>query len=213
IVVLLCDLIPKLVALSAPYRLSTVGAFTLKASMPLLDRAGRALENISTFVVDLLTPLHLRTRTRLSDEELETLVEIGEEEGTLHQTEGEMIQEIIKMGDKTAKDCMTPRVETFALADDLANEEAIAQLKEKRFRRVPVYADTPDNIVGSIDVKLFLLDPSEHYTETLLATSFGPETMRALDLLKLFLTHPQSLAIVVDEFRVTGGIITMSDIV
>src|SRR2546425_13337892 len=69
IVVLLCDLIPKLVALSAPYRLSTVGAFTLKASMPLLDRAGRALENISTFVVDLLTPLHLRTRTRLSDEE------------------------------------------------------------------------------------------------------------------------------------------------
>jgi len=47
----------------------------LKASMPLLDRAGRALENISTFVVDLLTPLHLRTRTRLSDEELETLVE------------------------------------------------------------------------------------------------------------------------------------------
>src|SRR6267378_4801053 len=93
IVVLLCDLIPKLVALSAPYRLSAIGAFTLKASMPLLDRAGRALENISTFVVDLLTPLHLRTRTRLSDEELETLVEIGEEEGALQEAEGEMIQE------------------------------------------------------------------------------------------------------------------------
>src|SRR5438876_12171272 len=64
IVVLLCDLIPKLLALSAPYRLSTIGAFTLKVSMPLLDRAGRALENISPFVVDLLTPLHFRTRTR-----------------------------------------------------------------------------------------------------------------------------------------------------
>jgi len=62
-------------------------------------------------------------------------------------------------------------------------------------------------------VKLFLLDPSEHYTETLLAPSFVPETMRALDLLKLFLTHPQSLAIVVDEFGGTEGIITMSDIV
>jgi len=209
---LLCDLIPKLVALSAPYRLSTIGAFTLKASMPLLDRAGRALENISTFVVDLLTPLHLRTRTRLSDEELETLVEIGEEEGALQEAEGEMIQEIIKLGDKTAKDCMTPRVETFALADDLTNEEAIAQLKEKRYRRVPVYADTPDSIVGIIDVKLFLLDPSEHYTETLLAPSFVPETMRAFDLLKLFLTHPQSLAIVVDEFGGTEGIITLADI-
>src|SRR5205823_2167138 len=111
------------------------------------------------------------------------------------------------------KDCMTPRVETFALADELTNEQAIAQLKEKRFRRVPVYADTPDNIVGIVDVKLFLLDPSEHYTERLLAPSFVPETMRALDLLKLFVTHPQSLAIVVDEFGGTEGIITMSDIV
>jgi magnesium and cobalt exporter, CNNM family len=124
-----------------------------------------------------------------------------------------MIQDIIKMGDKTAKDCMTPRVDTFTLADDLPNEQAIAQLRERRYRRVPVYADTPDNIVGIIDVKLFLLDPSEHYTEMLLAPSFVPETMRALDLLKLFLTHPQGLAIVVDEFGGTEGIITMADIV
>ncbi len=213
VVVLLCDLVPKLIALAAPYRLSTVGAFVLQASVGLLDRVGRILESVSTAIVDLLTPQRLRTRARLSDEELETLVEIGEEEGTLHQAEGDMIQEIIKMGDKTAKDCMTPRVETFALADDLTNEQAIAQLKEKRYRRVPVYADTPDNVVGIIDVKLFLLDSSEHYTESLLAPSFVPETMRALDLLKLFLTHPQSLAIVVDEFGGTEGIITMSDIV
>ena len=198
IVVLLCDLIPKLVALSAPYRLSTIGAFTLKASMPLLDRTGRALENISTSVVDLLTPLHLRTRTRLSDEELETLVEIGEEEGSLQEAEGEMIQEIIKLGDKTAKDCMTPRVDTFALPDDLTNEEAIARLKQKRHRRVPVYADTPDQIAGIIDVKMFLLNPAQHYTEMLIAPSFVPETMRAIDLLKLFVTHAQGLAIVVD---------------
>jgi CBS domain containing-hemolysin-like protein len=213
IVVLLCDLIPKVIALAVPYRLSAVGAFTLQASVRLLDRVGHRLERISTAIIDLVIPTRLRTRARLSDEELEMLVEIGAEEGTLQEAEGAIIQEIIKMGDKTAKDCMTPRVDTFALPDDLTNEDAIAQLKEKRFRRVPVYADTPDNIVGIIDVKLFLLDPSEHYTETLLAPSFVPETMRALDLLKLFLTHPQSLAIVVDEFGGTEGIITMSDIV
>src|SRR6266436_9459638 len=212
IVVLLCDLIPKLLALSAPYRLSTIGAFTLKVSMPLLDRAGRALENISTFVVDLLTPLHLRTRTRLSDEELETLVEIGEEEGSLQEAEGEMIQEIIKLGDKTAKDCMTPRVDTFALPDDLTNDQVIAQLKERRHHRVPVYADTPDQIVGVIDVRLFLLNPTEHYTEVLIAPSYVPETMKAMDLLRGFLTHPQGLAIVVDEFGGTEGIVTLSDI-
>ncbi len=213
IVVLLCDLIPKLLALSAPYRLSAIGAFTLQVSMPLLDRVGNGLERVSAFVVDLLTPSHLRTRARMSDEEFETLVEMGEEEGALHEAEGEMIQEIIKLGDKTAKDCATPRVDMFALPDDLTNEEAIARLKEKRFRRVPVYADTPDQIVGIIDVKMFLLDSSEHYTEKLIAPSFVPETMRALSLLRQFLSHAQGLAIVVDEFGGTEGIITLSDIV
>jgi CBS domain containing-hemolysin-like protein len=213
VIVLVCDLIPKLFALSNPYRLSKLGVFTLRALMPLLDQVGRALESLSTAIIERLTPLHLHTRRRLSDEELEVLVEMGEEEGTLHEAEGEMIQEIIKLGDKTAKDCMTPRVDTFAVADDLSNEEAIALLKERRHRRVPVYADTPDQIVGIIDVKTFLLDPAEHYTETLLPPSFVPETMRAMDLLRRFLTHAQGLAIVVDEFGGTEGIITLADIV
>jgi len=213
IVVLVCDLIPKLLALSAPYRLSTLGVFTLKHLMPLLDRVGTALEAVSTSVIDFLTPSHLRTRARITDEELETLVEMGEEEGSLHEAEGEMIQEIIKLGDKTAKDCMTPRVDTFSLPDDLTNEEAIARIKERRHRRAPVYAETPDQILGIIDVKTFLLDPSLHYTEVMVPPSFVPETMRAMDLLRSFLSHPQRLAIVVDEFGGTEGIITLSDIV
>ena len=213
VVVLLCDLIPKLLALSAPYRLSAISALTLQIAMPILDRMGRGLETVSAYVVDLLTPKHLRTRARLSDEELGTLVQMGEEEGALYEAEAEMIHEIIKLGDKTAKDCMTPRVDSFMLPDDLINEDAIARLKEKRHRRVPVYADTPDQILGIIDVKRFLLDASEHYTEKLIAPSFVPETMRALELLKLFLTHPQGMAVVVDEFGGTEGIITMDDIV
>jgi putative hemolysin len=213
IVVLICDLIPKLLALSAPYGLSAIGAFTLQISVPLLDRVGHGLERASTWIVDLLTPSHLRVRPRLSDEELQTLLEMGEEEGALQEEEAAMIEEIIKLGDKTAKDCMTPRVDSFTLPDDLTNEEAIARLKEKRHRRVPVYADTADQILGIIDVKLFLLDPSEHYTEKLIAPSFVSETMHAVELLKLFLSHPQGMAVVVDEFGGTEGIITMEDIV
>ncbi len=212
VVVLLCDLIPKLLALSAPYRLSAMGVFTLRAIMPLLDRVGDVLEKISEATVNRIIPARA-LRSGISDEELETLVEMGEEEGTIHEAEGEMIQEIIKLGDKTAKDCMTPRVDTFALPDDLTNEEAIAQLQEKRHRRVPVYADTPDQIVGVIDVKHFLLNPVEHYTENLALPSFVPETMPAPNLLRAFLSHPQGLAVVVDEFGGTEGIITLSDIV
>ncbi len=213
IIVLLCDLIPKLLALSAPYRLSALGVFTLRVLMPALDLVGNALERVSTRVVDRLTPSGLRKRVLFSDEELGTLVEMGEEQGTLHEAEGEMIQEIIKLGDKTAKDCMTPRVDTFVLPDDLTTTDAVTRLKQQRHRWVPVYADTPDQIVGLIDAKRFLLDPTEHYTETLVAPSFVPETMKAMDLLRNFLTHPQGLAIVVDEFGGTEGIITLSDII
>lgn len=213
VIVLLCDLTPKLLALSKPYRLSTVGVFTLQVMMPLLDRVGRALESLSAGVIDCLTPAHLRVRPQLSDDELETLVEMGEEEGTLQEAEGEMIQEIIKLGDKTAKDCMTPRVDTFAVADDLPNEQAIALFKERRHRRVPVYVETPDQIAGIVDVKAFLLDPSRHYTEVLVPPSFVPETMGAMELLRRFLSHPQGLAIVVDEFGGTEGIITLADII
>jgi CBS domain containing-hemolysin-like protein len=210
---LLCDLIPKLLALSAPYRLSTIGVFALQISMPLLDRIGHGLESVSARVVHLFTSSRLRSRPRLSDEELETLLEMSEEEGALYEGEAEIIQEIIKLGDNTAKDCMTPRVDSFMLPDDVTNDEAIARLKKNRYRRVPVYADTSDQILGIIDVKLFLLDPSEHYTEKLIAPSFVSETMGALELLKLFLTRPQGMGVVVDEFGGTEGIITMEDIV
>ena len=213
LVVILCDLIPKLLALSTAYRISALGVFTLKLMMPLLDRVGHLLENASTLVIDRLTPAKLRVRPRISDEELETLVEMGEAEGTLQEAEGEMIQEIIKLGDKTAKDCMTPRVDTFAVPDDLPNEEAIALFKQRRYRRVPIYAETPDQIVGIVDMKQFLLDPSRRYTETLIPPSFVPETMPAIELLRGFLSHPQGLAIVVDEFGGTEGIVTLGDII
>jgi CBS domain containing-hemolysin-like protein len=213
VVVLVCDLIPKLLALSTAYRISALGVFTLKLTMPLLDRVGQFLENASNAIIDRLTPARLRVRPRMTDEELETLVEMGEAEGTLAEAEGEMIQEIIKLGDKTAKDCMTPRVDTFAIPDDLPNDKAIALFKKHRHHRVPVYAETPDQIVGLVDVKQFLLDSSRHYTETLIAPSFVPETMPALELLRRFLTVPQGLAIVVDEFGGTEGIITLDDII
>jgi len=160
-----------------------------------------------------LTPQRLRTGHFLSEEELGTLVELSAEEGTLHEAESEMIQEIIKLGDKTARDCMTPRVDSFVVPDDLTNEELIPKLREGRHRHVPVYGETPDEILGVLDVRRFLLGPKIHYTESISPPSFVPETMKALDLLKAFLRHPQEIAIVVDEHGGTEGVITMSDIV
>src|SRR5438094_8932048 len=100
----------------------------------------------------------------------------------------------------------------FSLPDDLANEEAIAQLKTRRHRRVPVYADSPDNILGIIEVKSFLLRSDAHYTETMVPPSFVPETMRALDLLRSFLARSQGMAIIVDELGGPQANVTITNV-
>lgn len=213
VIVVACDLVPKLVALRHPYRIAKTGVVIMNVVMPVLDPLGRVLQRFSEKAADLLTPERLKPQHFLSEDELETLVQLSAEEGTLHASESEMIQEIIKLGDKTAKDCMTPRVDVFAIPDDLSRDDAIAELKRNRYRRVPVYADTTDNILGVLDVKAFLLAPREPYTEVMTAPSFVPETMGALALLRNFLNHPQRLAIIVDEYGGTEGIVTLSDIV
>lgn len=213
LVVLACDLIPKLVALALPYRVARIGGIVFSKLLPVLDPVCAVLQNWSDGIANKIAPGKVRPVHVLSEGELEVLVQISVEEGALHPIEGELIQEILKLGDKTVKDCMTPRIDAFAIPDDWTNEEAMEQLKVKRHQRVPVYVDTPDNIIGVLDVKAFLLEPGIHYTETMSSPSFVPETMKALTLLKSFLKHPQGMAIVVDEFGGTEGILTLSDII
>ena len=214
VVVLFCDLLPKAAALSTPFRVAALGARPLGVLLPVLEPVCRRLQAASERVADVLIPKALDARQPLDEEELEALVELSTEQGALQLTESEIIQEILKLGDKTARDCMTPRLDMFAISDDLTNEQALERLRPKGFRRVPVYADTPDNILGLLDVKRFLLSPPElHFTEYLTPPSYVSETMKALDLLRSFLTHPQRLAVVVDEFGGTEGVVALSDVV
>jgi putative hemolysin len=213
VVVFACDLVPKLFALGAPQIVSRLGASVYGVILPVLDPVSRLLQRWSERMADALLPSNLRTQRHLSEAEIETLVELSAETGALHETESEMISEIIKLGDKTARDCMTPRVDMFAMADDLTNEQAIAELRRRRYRRVPVYGETPDDIEGTLDVESFLRNGDLHYTERLEVPSFVPETMKAITLLKSFLSHPQRLAIVVDEHGGVEGIVTLADLV
>jgi putative hemolysin len=208
-----CDLWPKLVAMRQPLRIARLSMPLLRVLMPLLDPVCAVLQRWSEAVADRLTPSRFQPHKFLHEEEMEALVQLGAEEGALHVTESEMIQEIIKLGDKTVKDCMTPRTEMFAIPDDLTNDEAIARTRKRRTRRVVVYGGTPDDILGVLDVKALLLDPATPYAELMTPPSFVPETMKALDLLRSFLKHPQGLAIIVDEFGGTEGIITLTDII
>ena len=213
LIVFFCDLLPKLAALANPYRFTRLGVRLFRPIIPAIDPVARLLQRISEGVAEAVTPKSLKPAHFLSEDELETLLEMGTETGALDEGEEEIIHEIIKLGEKTAKDCMTPRVDAFALPDDLAPEELLRKLRAKRYRRVPIYGETPDDILGILEARQYLLDPSTPYPERLIPPSFVPETMKALDLLRSFLSHPQGLAIVVDEHGGTEGIVTLADIV
>ena len=95
-------------------------------------------------------------------------------------------------------------------------------MRTERRRRVPVYAETPDNVVGILDTRKFLLQlgaatpaglEPPHYTEIVDPPSFVSETMRAFDLLRNFLSHAQRMAVIVDEYGGTEGIVTIADII
>jgi len=104
-------------------------------------------------------------------------------------------------------------VEMFSLPDNLTNDEAISLVRQRRLRRVPVHGETPDDIEGVLDVPALLRNPGVHYTDRLGVPSFVPETMKALALLKSFLSHTQGIAFVVDEHGGVEGIVTLRDLV
>jgi putative hemolysin len=212
LIVIVCDLVPKMLALRDPFRFARQAIMLLRVLLPVFGPVSR----ISIKASELIASFFLSTKPerveQFNDEELIALVELSTEQGQLRTDEQEMIEAIIKLGNKSVKDCMTPRVDAFFINDSMTNEEVIQQLQIKRRARVPVFGESPDEILGILDVKTFLADPSAHYTEQVGVPSFVPETMPALDLLRAFLKHPQRLAIVIDEFGGTEGVVTMEDI-
>jgi len=212
LIVLACDLVPKMLALRDPFRFARQAITLLRSLLPLFGPVSRVTQRASEVIASFFLPTRAERVEQFGDEELIALVELSAEQGQLRADEQEMIEAIIKLGNKSVKDCMTPRVDAFFISDAMTNDEVIQQLRIKRRARVPVFGDSPDEILGILDVKAFLADPSEHYAEKVDVPSFVPETMRALDLLRAFLKHPQRLAIVIDEFGGTEGVVSMSDI-
>jgi putative hemolysin len=213
IVIGACDLIPKLLALKRPEPIARQAVGVLRWLSPALVPVGDALVRVVEWLADMLTPRRWSGANQATAEELEMLAELASEAGTLRGSEGPIIGELIKLGEKTAKDCMTPRVDAFALPDDLTSDEVATRLRSGRHRFVPIYAETPDDILGVLDARGFLLNPNgADYLERLLPPSFVPETMAAIQLLRSFLTHRQGMAVVVDEYGGYEGIVTPADL-
>jgi CBS domain containing-hemolysin-like protein len=206
------EVIPKTLAVRAPEfwapRVAPAVAAWRRVVGPLCRLAQRGNERLLRRFV----PRGAQSRTATTSEEYRELLDLAHEQGQLQASEREIILQILALDHRAAKDVMRPRAEVVALPDDLSLEEMIAAARRYRHRRLPLYDGSLDTIVGVLNTRRLLLDPTGDLAEAVEFPSFVPESMNLLTLLRSLQRQKRGLAIVLDEFGSTVGVVTIEDI-
>jgi CBS domain containing-hemolysin-like protein len=173
---------------------------------------------ISTTIARLLEPPEEKEEPPTAQENLQELIEAGEEEGLIEKGQGEMLQSVVEFRDTLVREVMTPRPEIAALEINAPVEELRRLFREKRLTRYPVYAGQLDRVEGIVNVRdLMELPPDEQSKVTLRAlvrpVTFVPETKRIQELLKALQQTTTQMAIVIDEYGSVAGVVTIEDMV
>ena len=218
-VIVLTELVPTLIGISQPAAVFRLTARPLHSLNPILNPIAKTLLRFTDRLTTLFLSKKIQPRGDFTEEELGTLIEVRQEEGILDEGEADVIHEILKLSHKTAKDCMTPRVDAVVMSAALTSAEIDEFIHLHHHRYIPAWRDSPDTIVGILDVRTWLtargssIDTPPRTADHIRLPVFVPETMPALDVFKNFLTEPRSLVIVLDEFGGLEGVISQTDII
>jgi putative hemolysin len=160
-------------------------------------------------------------RTLVSEEEIRAAVDVGEEQGVVEETEAEMIHKVFEFGDRTVKEAMTPWTDIAFIEKGMRIRDFIAQYSHSPHSRFPVYDNSRDHVVGILSIKdilMALAQASESggdatVDDLIRPAMFVPETKRMGELLKEMQEQRQQMAVVIDEFGGTSGVVTMEQMV
>lgn len=209
------EALPKLIATATPDRTALVLARPLRI-LSIIVSPITAL--VGLVAAPFARMLGIKPGTPLvTEEELKLLVNVGEEEGLIEKEEREMIEGILIFGDTLVREVMVPRIDIAGLEADNTINEALDFALEQGHSRIPVYQETIDRIVGILYVRemMPLLRDGKLDTpirELLRQVYFVPETMKVDDLLRNLKSRKVHLAIVVDEYGGTAGLVTIEDL-
>ena len=151
----------------------------------------------------------------MTEEELRTIVDVSHEDGVIEPEERDMINNVFDFGDATAKDIMVPKVDMSFMNVNYTYQEVIDLYSEDKYTRYPVYEDSTDNVIGMINVKdLLIYDDKEHFNarNVLRSVLFTHEHKKTSDLLFEMRKSSTNMAIVLDEYGVTAGMVTIEDL-
>jgi len=215
------ELVPKRLAISRAeaisMRVSGTLNIILKAALPVVK-----LLTVSTnFIVKLLgVDPDEKDEEKVTEEEIRILVNVGEEIGAIHETEKKLIDNVFEFNDKVASDIMTSRSDILAFPVDEGLDPVVAEISRSQLSRIPVYEGSMDNIVGVIcswDVVECIAGGCSRdefdLRKIMKPPYFVPESKKIDELIKELIANKRHLAVVVDEFGGTAGILTVEDLI
>lgn len=214
-ILLFGEITPKTMATIHAERMSLVYAPIISTFMKIMTPAIWVINGMSLGVLFLLRVDPNDRKRAMTETELRTIVDVSHEDGVIESDEKEMIYNVFDLGDAKAKDVMVPRVHvTFADAES-SYEELIELFREDKFTRLPVFEENTDNVIGTINMKdLLLFDNSKefHVRDILREAYFTYEYKNISELLVEMRQASFNIAIVLDEYGETAGLITLEDI-
>ena len=216
IVLIFGEILPKMSAIGRSEKFATSVYKPLKIMMKILYPIAQGFNTVTHIIIKIL-PVS-KEKIFDSEEELKILAEVGEEEGTLQEEESEMIQSIFNFKDKIVGEILTPRVDIISLKSGDSIDSAMDIIGEKQFSKIPVYKENIDNIRGVLyakDLIPYLTGSRPNVKIQALARLpfFVPENKPIDDLLDDFKNKKTNIAIVVDEWGGTEGLVTLEDVV
>ena len=211
LILLFGEILPKIYANRNPVGVSLKMTPVLSVLDKLFSPLSKPLESLSRFLEDKLAD----KRAQISVDHLSQALELASQEDTTSE-EKKLLEGIVTFGNTETRQVMRPRIDIFGLKKDLSYSEVLQKVTEKGYSRVPVFEDSIDKIIGVLFIKDLLphLDESEFEWQNLLrAPFFVPENKKLDDLLVDFQNQKTHLAIVVDEYGGTSGVITLEDVI
>jgi putative hemolysin len=156
------------------------------------------------------------TEPVVTEEEIKEWIDVGEEEGTIEEEERDMLYSVLRFGDTTVREVMTPRVDVVMIEDTSTLENALSIFNETGFSRIPVYHEQIDNVIGLLNVKdvfsaVFRQQTSATVRNLMYEPYFVPESKKIDELLKELQVKKQHMAVVLDEYGSFAGIVTVED--
>lgn len=209
------EITPKTLATINPEKISLSYANIIYYLMKLLTPVIFIVNRLSLGFLRLLRVDPDNTQNQMTEEELRTIVDVSHETGVIESEEREMINNLFDFGDAVAKEVMVPRIDMTFANVNITYEELIEIFQEDKFTRLPVYEDTTDNVIGIINMKdLLLYQDKEHFSvrDIMREPYFTYEHKNTAELFLEMRQSSISLAIVLDEYGATAGLITLEDL-